>query len=221
MSTPQDSQNGQGNGQAWNTPGAGDAGRIPDGQTNRSSQYGQQDNGGQYGYQAAQPSGYAYPSPAGELGSSGKGPVPTEVQRAYYLILAAGILTLVSSIIQALTTDAAGLPGAAVGVVLGLVFAVIFAAVYVLLAVFIRKGQNWARITATVLAGLNALFVLGGLLLLPIASQAAEASGQTMPETPVVSMALSVVVMALGLAGVIMTYLKPARPYFAPENLRY
>ncbi|WP_104116386.1 DUF4282 domain-containing protein [Arthrobacter sp. B1805] len=221
MSTPQDNPNGQGSGPAWNPAGANGGSQGPDHQSGQPRPYGQQNDGGQYGYQAAQPSGYAYPTSGGDPDASGKGPAPREVERAYYLILAAGVLTLLSSIISALTAEVPDLPGASVGVVVGLVFAVLFAAVYVVLAIFIRKGQNWARITATVLATLNALFVLGGLLLLPLATQAAEASGQSMPETPVVSTALGVIVMVLGLAGVIMTYLKPARPYFAPQKLGY
>ncbi len=234
MSTPQDNPGtGQGDGQAWNPPAtggsgtpAGQPGQYGQGQYGQPGQYGQQGQPGQYGqgqsgYQAAQPSGYAYPGGGALPQQADKGPAPREVMRAYYLILAAGALYLVSSIITSLTTETTGLPGASVGIAFGLVFAVVFTAIYVVLAIFIRRGQNWARITATVLAALDVLAVASTLLLMPLASEAAAASGQTIPPTSGLATALSVIVMLLGVAGVVMTWLKPARPYFAPQKLGY
>ncbi|BBE23889.1 hypothetical protein MN0502_27720 [Arthrobacter sp. MN05-02] len=223
MSTPQDNPNGQGDrqgeGQPWSAPGTGGPGQGGHG---RPGPYGQGDDGGQYGYQPAQSSSYAYPtSSTGESGPADKGPAPTEVQRAYQLIVAAGILYLVASIISALTTPVPDAPGSSFGVGLGIVFAALFTAVYIVLAVFIRKGHNWARITATVLAALNVLSVLSSFLLLPLLSQAAEASGQAAVQPSGLSLALSVIVMLLGVAGVVLTYSKPARPYFAPRKLGY
>ena len=75
--------------------------------------------------------------------------------------------------------DTAGLPGASVGVAFGLVFAAVFTAIYVVLALFIRRGQNWARITATVLAALDVLAVASTLLLTPLASEAAATSAES------------------------------------------
>jgi hypothetical protein len=209
MSTPQDNPNGHG----WNAPGTGDDGH------GQQDPYGQQHwgNQGNYGYQAPAPPGYAYPGQGGDLTQSGKGPAPKEVERAYQLILAAGVLYLLSSVLSSLLTEVPDMAGASIGVGLGIAVA----AVYVVLAVFIRKGHNWARITATVLAALNVLSVLSTLLLLPMMEQMAESSGQTIPETPGLAIALSVIVMLLGIAGVVMTYLKPARPYFKPRQLGY
>lgn len=226
MSTPQDPPNDQG-GQGWNPPG-GDA---PD-----QNGYGQQGTYGRpedqpaqqnpYGYSSGQPSGYAYPTGGAGYGSdvsagTGKGPAPKEVERAYQLIIAAGVLYLLSTVLSTLTTDVPDVAGASLGVGLGIVLAVVLAGVYVVLAVFIRKGQNWARITATVLSALNVLSVLSTFLLLPMFEQMAEASGQPVPETSGLTVALSVLVMLLGVAGVVMTYLKPARPYFRPRQLGY
>ncbi|MUK01843.1 hypothetical protein GM708_07775 [Vibrio cholerae] len=216
MSTPQDNPNGQGNNQAWNPPGG-----SGQGQTGQQGQPGRGPEGGPYGYQAAQPSGYAYPTPGGDVGVTDKGPAPKEVQRAYYLILAAGVVYLLSAILSTLTTEVPDVEGASIGIVIGLVFSAIIAAVYVLLAIFIRKGANWARITATVLTALNVLFTLVGLVLLPLAAEAAESSGQTVVAPSGLSTALGVVVMLLAVAGVVMTYLKPSRPYFAPKKLGY
>lgn len=223
MSTPHNDQGPGNNAQGWNPPGGASQDGRQAGQQ-YGQQYGQQDSSGPYGYQPAQPSSYAYPTSGNIADGSdapGKGPAPKEVMRAYYLILAAGVAYLVSSITSALLIDMPEMAGGSFGVGIRLVFAVVFAAVYVVLALFIRRGQNWARITATVLAALNVVSTVGSLLLLPIINQAAEASGTVVPETPVISTALGLLVMLLGVAGVVMTYLKPARPYFAPQRLGY
>lgn len=216
MSTPEDNPTGQGNGQGWNPPGGGSG----PGRYGQPGQYGQ-GNDGQPGYQAAQPSGYAYPTEGGDLGQTDKGPAPKEVMRAYSLIISAGIVYLLASIISVLTADVPDVAGASVGVGIGLVVSALIAAVYVVLAIFIRKGRNWARITATVLAALNVAGFLSSLLLAPMLADVAATSGQTVPATSGLSTALSVVVMLLGVAGVVMTYLKPARPYFAPRKIGY
>lgn len=222
MSTPQDPPNSQG-GPGWNPPGGDGGDQNSYGQ---QGAYGrQQDQPAQqspYGYPSGQPSGYAYPTGGSDShADTGKGPAPKEVERAYQLIIAAGVLYLLSTVLSTITTDVPDLAGASLGIGLGIVLAVVFASIYVVLAVFIRKGQNWARITATVLAALNVLSVLSTFLLLPLVDQMAEASGQPVPETSGLTIALSVIVMLLGVAGVIMTYLKPARPYFRPRPLGY
>ncbi|TYD00206.1 hypothetical protein FQ377_01720 [Arthrobacter echini] len=215
MSTPQDNPGtgrdgqlpDQGAAQDWTTPGTTGAGQF--------------DQQGQSGHQGTQPSGYAYPTSAVDAAPADKGPVPKEVMRAYYLILAAGVVYLLSAILSALTTEVPDVAGASLGVALGLVFAVIMAAVYVLLAVFIRRGRNWARITATVLAALNVVFSLGSLLLLPTLNDFAEANGQQVADSSALPTILGLIVMLLGVIGVIMTYLKPARPYFVQPKLGY
>lgn len=220
-STPQDKPSAEGDGQGWNPPGSNGGDQYPCRQQGQAGPPDQQNDGGPYSYQAAQASGYAYPTSGGGVSPAMKGAAPKEVMRAYYLILAAGVAYLLSAIISTLTNEIAGGAGASLGVGIGLVFAVVAAAIYVVLAIFIRKGQNWARITATVLAALNVLSILSSLLLLDLASQAAEANGLSMPQTSGLSIALGVIVMLLGVAGVVMTYLKPARPYFAPQKLGY
>jgi hypothetical protein len=219
MSTPQDNpysgQNDR-NGHPWNTP-------DPTGGT--SSPTGQNQSG-QYNHPGAQSPGYSYPGGGSFPQQAEKGPAPKEVMRAYYLILAAGILYLISAVGSALLTDLSAIPGASstavnVGYAFGFVIAAVVTAIYVVLAVFIRKGHNWARIVATVLAGLNLVATLFSLLVTPlIATQAAE-MGQPLPDTPALSVAISVIVLLLGLSGVVMTYLKPARPYFAPRPIGY
>ncbi|WP_434995064.1 hypothetical protein [Arthrobacter sp. Ld5] len=209
MSTPQDTPNGQDSGAGWNAPGSA-GGQTPPSQQ-APSPYGRQDAG-------AQSPNYAYPTSAAP-GLTEKGPAPKEVQRAYYLILAAGILHFLASILS--LTEIPDGPGAPVQMVFQVLFAALTAAVYVVLAIFIRRGRNWARITATVLMALNVLVTVGGLLLLPLANQAIEASGQEAVPVSGLSIALSVIILILGVAGVVLTYLKPSRPYFAPQKLGY
>jgi len=179
-----------------------------------------QNDGAPYGYRPAQPPSYAYPT-SGTPGLAEKGPAPREVHLAYYLILAAGVVYLLSSVLTPLTTDLPDVPGATVGAGIGLVVAVVIAAFYVVLAVFIRRGRNWARITATVLAALDVLGVLATLLLMPMLAAAAASAGQQAIPTSALSVVSSVLVMLLGVAGVVLTYSKPARPYFAPQKLGY
>lgn len=211
MSTPQDNPNGPNGGAGWNPPASG--GNQNPSSPQARSPYGRQDDG-------LQSPNYAYPT-SGTPGVAEKGPAPKEVQRAYYLILAAGVVYLVSSIISALTTEVPDMAGAAVGVGIGVLISVIIAALYVLLAVFIRRGRNWARITATVLAALSVLGTLATVLLMPMLAAAAESAGQPVADTPVLSVVSSVLVTLLLVAGVVLTYLKPSRPYFAPQKFGY
>lgn len=177
-----------------------------------------------YGYQAAQPAGYSYPGGMNPAQSMDKGPAPKNVEIAFWLIIAAGVLSFISSIVS---SGEGQLSGLASGFgVLTIVTAAVGAGIYVLLAFFIRKGQNWARITATVLAALSLVSYVFSLVALA-ALQANEAfqeqlQGQDLSPGPL-STALGVLVTLLGVAGVIMTYLPGARPYFAkpPTAGRY
>ena len=168
--------------------------------------YGQQQP---YGYQSAQPSGYAYPSQAA-LPTTGKGPAPRNVVIAYWLLIAAGVLNLLASVIQSsdpLTgvtpgqreqLEASGMTAESLTGVLTatiIIVAIVATAIYILLAVMIRKGKNWARITATVLAGLSLFGIFAG--------------------------GLGSLSVLLGVAAVVLCYLKPSNEYFAPRTPRY
>jgi hypothetical protein len=169
--------------------------------------YGQQQP--PYGYQSAQPSGYAYPSQAALPGAD-RGPAPRNVVIAYWLLIAAGALNLLDSILRS-SDPTAGIPpeqleqleGSGVtaesltGVLTAtvIVVALVSAAIYILLAFMIRKGKNWARITATVLAVLSLFGILAG--------------------------GLHALVVLLGVAAVVLCYLKPSNEYFAPRPARY
>jgi hypothetical protein len=168
--------------------------------------YGQQPP---YGYQSAQPSGYAYPSQAALPGKD-RGPAPRNVVIAYWLLIAAGVLNLLDTILrsgdpladlppqQLEQLENSGMTAESLTGVLTatvIVAALVSTAIYILLAIMIRKGKNWARITATVLAGLSLLGILAG--------------------------GLGSLIVLLGVAAVVLCYLKPSNEYFAPRTARY
>lgn len=89
-----------------------------------------------------------------------------------WTIVALSVLNAVLTFVfidELVATAAAGQAGldrdtAQIGVVVGSVFGlVIFGALWVLLAVFLRRGANWARIVLTVLAAMGVLFGAVGL----------------------------------------------------------
>ncbi|MHA7261782.1 hypothetical protein ACX80W_01125 [Arthrobacter sp. TMN-37] len=183
--------------------------------------YGQQGYGQQgqqpFGYQAAQPSGYAYPGSA-SLPDTTKGPAPQRIVTASWLILAAAVLGLIGTIVTSLDPlagltpeqleqfEASGVaPESVSGIVttVGIVIGVLFAAFYVLLALMIRRGKNWARITLTVLVALSVIGFLVGL------------AGAAPVDL------LSTLSLLLVVAGVVLCYLKPASEYFKPAPPRY
>lgn len=183
-------------------------------------QYGQQ-SAPQYGQQAS-PYGQAPAAP--QYGqdtnwpSQQPGPttVPPMVNYAFWMIIAAGVLSAISSLLLATTgADAfinamnqqaaqqgTDLPAGSMegmrGVisVSAIVGAVISLGLYALVAFNVRKGKNWARILGTVFAaisvlGLTSLFQFGATYGV-----------------------LQLVVILLGVAAIVMLYLPASAPYF-------
>lgn len=187
--------------------------------------YGQQNYGQQpqspYGYQSAQPSGYATPSPGQMPG--GKPVPPREVMTGFWLILAAGLLTLIyltttylsiaDSVSFSMLSDSdrqtvqdAGMTEEtfrSVFVTTGVVLSLIVLLVYVLIAFLVRRGKNWARILGTVFAALSAVWAMLSLL-----------SGLAF-SSPVELIAL--LGSLAGIAGIVMLYRPQAKPYFQPR----
>ena len=188
------------------------AGSEPAGGQYGQGQYAQGQYGQSYGYQPAQPSGYSYPgSPAGP--GQAKGPAPREVVIGFWLIIAAGVLSLINNLVTSfripdvLTSDQINsLRDANVDVQdaggfivwFSVVLSIIGLGIYVLIAWFILKGHNWARILGTVFAA----FSLVGLLV----------------SFPVYVLSLigwlSILSSLAGIAGIVMLYLRPSIPYF-------
>jgi hypothetical protein len=171
----------------------------------QSSPYGQAPSAPQYGQDTNWPS--QQPGPTA---------VPPMVNYAFWMIVAAGILSAISSLLLATTgadafinamnqqasqqgTDipAGSMEGmrgvigvsAVVGAIVGL-------GLYALVAFPVRKGKNWARILGTVFAaisvlGLTSLFQFGATYGI-----------------------LQLIVILLGVAAIVMLYLPASAPYF-------
>ena len=190
----------------------------PYGQYGQSGQgqYGQGQYGQSYGYQPAQPSGYSYPG-AAQGPAQAKGPAPREVVTGFWLIIAAGVLSLINNIvtsirlpdvltrqqINALREANVDVQDAGAFLIwFSIVLSIIGLGLYVLIAWFVLKGHNWARIVGTVFAAFSAL---GLLLSLPV--YVTSALGW-----------LSILSSLAGIAGIVMLYLRPSNPYFQRHN---
>ncbi|BCW46782.1 hypothetical protein [Arthrobacter sp. StoSoilB5] len=186
-------------------------------------QYGQQSP--QYGQQAPQ---YGQPSPYGQQApqygqdtnwpSQQPGPatVPQLVNISFWMIIAAGILSAISSLILATTGSDAfinsmiqqaaqqgtefpegSLEGMRGGIVVAAVIgAIVSLGLYALVAFPVRKGKNWARILGTVFAAISVLG-LAGLF------QFGATYG-----------ILQLLVILLGVAAIVLLYLPASAPYF-------
>lgn len=159
-----------------------------------------------YGQQPYGQSPYAqYPSEQPNAG--GNGGVPQLVNISFWLLIASGAIFVISLLMglgdldnpvfrQEFERQVQG-SGAEVsyndikGIIAGtiVVFGIIGAALYLLVAVFVRKGKNWARILGTVFAALSVFGLFG-------------------PPT------IATLGTALGIAAIVMLYLPAAAPYF-------
>lgn len=184
--------------------------------------YGQEQPYGQqpYGQQPYGQSPYAqYPSQQPQApGTSG---IPPQVDLAFKLIVAAGILSAVSSLVLAFTggdyllqmmqqqsqSQGQQLPAEAadamsgVMMVSGIIGAIISLGLYALVAFPVRKGKNWARILGTVFAAISVLGLFGGVFSLG----------------PVYGI-MQIIVILLGVTGIVLLYLPANAPYFQKQQ---
>ncbi|WP_309081015.1 hypothetical protein [Zhihengliuella sp.] len=194
--------------------------------------------GQQGGYGQGQPGGYGQPAPGqapyGQHGYGQQGPgqpynypqpgyglqppqapaePPKEIKTSFGLIIAAGVLSLISGIMLLILPnrvlasqmddviaqdpmlaeqmELAGLDMDALLTMVkttGFVFILIGVGIYALIAFFIRKGSNGARITGTVLAAISLLNLFSADL-------------------------LSIATTLLGVAGIVFAWLRPASDY--------
>ncbi|MFF2085823.1 hypothetical protein ACFVVM_18755 [Nocardia sp. NPDC058176] len=162
----------------------------------------------------------AYPG-APQAGQAGPRVVPQNIQTAFYVMLAGAIVTVLSAL-YSLTTisdlraeaerssegvlSESGIDmivyGALGGAVIG---ALITAGLWVWMAFTTRAGKNWARITGTVFFGINVLFYLFGLV-----SLFTGVEGQLIP------VLFSTVILAIGIAALVLIWNRKSAPYFAP-----
>jgi hypothetical protein len=196
QATPPAPQYGQNTPQyGQNPPQYGQAGQAG------APQYGQS----QYGQSPYGQSPYGqYPSEQAQA-ATGAG-APKLVNYSFWMIIAAGVLSILSVLITIPTLDDPAMRSTfeeqlrgsgqniafedVKGFIIGtmVVFALIGAGLYALVAFNVRKGKNWARILGTVFAALSvfSLFPLG----------------------------LNTLVGLLGIAAIVMLYLPAAAPYF-------
>ncbi|MET1087422.1 MAG: hypothetical protein ABWY04_09925 [Arthrobacter sp.] len=173
--------------------------------------YGQQSYGQQqYGQQPYGQSPYAqYPSEQPQpTGSNG---VPQLVNISFWLLIASAAIFVISMLTgltqlddpvfrQTFEQQVEG-TGAGVtyedikGVIAGtlVMFAIIGAGLYLLVAFFVRKGKNWARILGTVFAALSVFSLFG------------------IPN-------LGMLGTVLGIAAIVLLYLPAAAPYFRKQQ---
>jgi hypothetical protein len=169
------------------------------------SQYGQSPYGQPpYGQSPYGQSPYGqYPS---EQAQAATGGVPKLVNYSFWMIIAAGVLSILSLLVTIPTLDDPAMRSTfeeqlrgsgqniafedIKGFIIGtmVVLALIGAGLYALVAFNVRKGKNWARILGTVFAALSvfSLFPLG----------------------------LNTLVCLLGIAAIVMLYLPGSAPYF-------
>lgn len=163
-----------------------------------------------YGQQPYGQSPYAqYPSEQPQ--PSGSAGVPQLVNISFWLLIASAAIFVIS-MLTGLTTlddpmfrntfeDQIEGSGAGVtyedmkGVIAGtlVVFAIIGLALYLLVAFFVRKGKNWARILGTVFAALSVLGLFGPPSFATIGT-------------------------LLGIAAIVLLYLPAAAPYFRSQQ---
>ena len=190
------------------------------GQQGQTPQYGQPQFGQpQYGQQPQQPYGQApqqygqspyaqYPSEQPQGAPAGG--VPKMVNNAFWMIIAAGALSLISLLVAIPTLDDPAMrstfeqqmqgSGANIdfesikGIVIGtmVVMGLIGAGLYALVAFNVRKGKNWARILGTVFAALSIFSIL--------------------------PLGIGTVAVLLGIAAIVMLYLPASAPYFQKQQ---
>jgi hypothetical protein len=181
-------------------------------------QYGQ--SGPQYGQNPPQAPGYGQQPygqspyaqhPSEQPQPAGKDGVPQLVNISFWLLIASAAIFVISMLLgltqlddpvfrQTFEQQVEG-TGAGVtyedikGFIAGtlVVFAILGAGLYLLVAFFIRKGKNWARILGTVFAALS----IFGLFGVP---------------------SLGTVGAILGIAAIVLLYLPAAAPYFRKQQ---
>jgi hypothetical protein len=183
-------------------------------------QYGQQQYGQnppQYGQPQYGQQPYGQPpqgqSPYGQYPSQqpqGPAGVPKLVDRSFWMIIAAGVLSILSLLVSIPTLDdpvmrqtfedqlrgsGQNIPFEEIKpIVIGtmVVVTLIGAGLYALVAFNVRKGKNWARILGTVLAALSIFSVM--------------------------PLGINTVVVVLGIAAIVMLYTPAASPYFQKQQ---
>lgn len=199
--------------------GAPQYGQNPPQQQFGQNQFGQPQQGqSPYGQAPYGQSPYSqYPS---ELPSAGNSNRPPQVDLAFWLIIGAGVLSFISSMVFVFSggdyftqlmqeqaelqgTDLPpgaieGMQGMVVGVVI--VFGLISLGLYALVAFPVRNGKNWARILGTVFAALSVFGLFNVFSMGPTFG------------------VMQILVILMGVAGIVLLYLPANSPYFNKQQ---
>jgi hypothetical protein len=125
---------------------------------------------------------------------------PVPVERSFRLWIAAVVVNLLGSVISLVTAP----PVSGFSSIIGLVLGVLFLVAVVFLALRLRQGDAWARLTLTVLGGLSAVITVLGLL-----AGAGLGVGFS-----ALSAVVGFVQAALIVAAILFSFQEPANAYF-------
>jgi hypothetical protein len=125
---------------------------------------------------------------------------PVPVERSFRLWIAAVGVNLIGSLVSLVTLP----PGSTLSSLVGLGVGVLFLAAVVFLALRLRQGDGWARLTLAVLGGLSAAITVLGLL----------AGAGLGVGFGAVSTVVGFVQAALIVAAIVFSYQAPANAYF-------
>ncbi len=145
--------------------------------------------------------------------------VPSTLDTAWWLVVANAALSLVGLVYTVTHRDELidrimaarnidpelARTAANVGIGIGVVFGLGFALFYVFLAVKMRAGRNWARVTLTVFLGLG---IVGGLTNL---------AGNSPPFAKLIGG----ISLLIDVAALILIWLRPSNEYIAAHNRRW
>jgi len=162
--------------------------------------------------------GSAAMPPAPDSAPVPRGPAPSSVVNAVRLMYLSAVLGIIGLVATFATKDALRdsikesqpeLTGSeldlAVNIALGFAVAlgVVFTVLWLVLASFVRKGRNWARIVTWIVAGIGVLSVVGIF-------------GQ-----PALNIVLALVGVIIDIAIIVLLAIKPSSEYFSSSRPRY
>lgn len=174
------------------------------------------------------------PQYPGGAGLPPRPPIPQTVLRAYYCMLAGAALSIVSIVIaftqrsQIRSVFEQGLPTDDSSTIDSLVTAaMVFAAVLGLIEVGLwlwmafacKAGKNYARIVSSVFFGLNAAGTLFGTAGFVASSNSGGTSSTFASSDTTLGQIAGWLTFAVGLAAIVLVWVKSSGPYFKPEQL--
>ncbi len=180
------------------------------------------------GQPAATGSGYpTYPADAHDPGNqptAAKGPQPSSIRTAVRLMWAGAALSALSLVVTLATlgslkdqireqlaeqdtkvTEDAVNASYTAGIAFAVILGILGILLWLLMAWKNGQGRSWARIVATILAGLNVLLTLGGLAI----------GGATGTSSGAISTLISILTLVVSVAVVVLLWRKESSEYYA------